>query len=97
MNCKPEISIITNIELFASINITETEIKILESFVSISIIHSLDLILVEKIVQLRKEYSIKIPDAIIAATAIVYSLILITRNTKDFVNIKDLEIINPHF
>jgi len=35
-----------------------------------------------------------LPDAIIAATAMEYSAILITRNTKDF-NFLALETINP--
>jgi predicted nucleic acid-binding protein len=96
MNCNPEISIITNIELFASKNITDSEIQILKNFVSISTIYNLDLTLVEKIIEIRKEYSIKTPDAIIAATAIVNNLVLITRNTKDFVNVKDLQLINPY-
>lgn len=34
-------------------------------------------------------------DALIAATALVHNLKLVTRNTKDFVEIKDLELINP--
>jgi len=37
----------------------------------------------------------KLPDAIIAATAILYSLTLITRNTADFKDIIGLKIVNP--
>jgi predicted nucleic acid-binding protein len=36
-----------------------------------------------------------LPDAIIAATAIVYNWALISRNTKDFKNIKGLKVIDP--
>ena len=49
-----------------------------------------------KTAELRKEYKIKLPNAIIAATSIVYDLILITRNTKDFSDIKNLQILNPY-
>jgi predicted nucleic acid-binding protein len=45
--------------------------------------------------ELRKTYRIKLPDAIIAATSLVYDLTLITSNTKDFKNIKDLQILDP--
>ena len=45
--------------------------------------------------ELRKKHRIKLPDAIIAATAIAYSLTLVTRNTDDFRNIPDLNIIDP--
>jgi predicted nucleic acid-binding protein len=38
----------------------------------------------------------KLGDAIIAATAIVRNLKLITNNTKDFLNIKNLKVIDPH-
>jgi hypothetical protein len=43
---------------------------------------------------IRKENKIKLPDAIIAATAISENLHLITRNTSDFKHI-DIKLINP--
>lgn len=47
-------------------------------------------------IQIRKQNSkLKLPDAIIAATAITKNLILITRNTEDFKNITELKTINP--
>ena len=39
---------------------------------------------------------LKLGDAIIAATALVHNLILISRNTADFINIEGLDIIDPH-
>jgi predicted nucleic acid-binding protein len=96
INCIPEISIITNIELFASRNINDSEIKLLKQFVSFSIIHPLNLDLVENTIQIRKNYTIKLPDAVIAATAIYLNLTLITRNTKDFQGIQSLKVINPY-
>lgn len=58
------------------------------------------LYLTEEIVQaciaIRREHTIKLPDAIIAATAVVYDMDLITRNTSDFKNIRALNIVNPH-
>jgi predicted nucleic acid-binding protein len=38
----------------------------------------------ERAVALRRKHGIKLPDAIIWATADVHSLLLVTRNTKDF-------------
>lgn len=49
----------------------------------------------EQTIQLRKTYKIKLPDAAIAATAIIHSLTLITRNTSDFLRIAGLNIIDP--
>jgi len=37
-----------------------------------------------------------LPDAVIAATAIVNNSVLLTNNVKDFANIKGLKVINPH-
>jgi len=55
----------------------------------------LDRYIKDKTVDLRKEYSIKLPDAIIAATAFTNDLTLISRNVKDFDKIAGLRLINP--
>ena len=44
---------------------------------------------------IRKSSKIKLPDAIIAATAIVHNLTLVTHNMDDFKNIQGLNILNP--
>ena len=44
----------------------------------------LDLVVSENAVQLRRAYHIRLPDAIIWATAKAYDAVLVTRNTKDF-------------
>jgi hypothetical protein len=49
---------------------------------------------VQRVINIRQEKRIKLPDAIIAATAIEYSSILVTRNTKDF-NSLNLETFSP--
>ena len=38
----------------------------------------------ERAVKLRREKRMKLPDAIILASAIEYGLLFVTRNTKDF-------------
>lgn len=49
----------------------------------------------DQCITLRQQRSIRIPDAIIAATALHLSFPLITRNTDDFNGIEGLELINP--
>ena len=44
----------------------------------------LDLAVADTAVQLRREHRIRLPDAIIWATARVNQAVLVTRNTKDF-------------
>jgi hypothetical protein len=48
----------------------------------------------DKVIEIRKKERIKLPDAIIAATAISSELFLITRNIDDFKNI-EVSISNP--
>lgn len=45
---------------------------------------SLDMAVAEKAVQLRRSRRLRLPDAIIWATAQVHDTVLVTRNTKDF-------------
>jgi predicted nucleic acid-binding protein len=44
---------------------------------------------------LRSKYKIKLPDAIIAATAIYYNSPLLTFNVRDFKKIKEFKMISP--
>jgi len=46
-------------------------------------------------IDLRRNFKIKLPDAVIAATAIHNNLILVTRNIKDFKDMEYLEIYSP--
>ena len=55
----------------------------LRSFNIIDVSHDI----AERSVDLRQEYRMKLPDAIILATAQIHRLELITRNTKDFADI----------
>jgi predicted nucleic acid-binding protein len=43
----------------------------------------------------RRNQRIKLPDAIIAATALHLQIPLVTRHTNDFKNIENLSLINP--
>ena len=38
----------------------------------------------ERAVELRREHGIKLPDAVVWASADIHSMLLVTRNTKDF-------------
>jgi predicted nucleic acid-binding protein len=49
----------------------------------------------EQTIQIRKNHRIKLPDATIAATAIIHQLELVTRNSSDFIRISGLSIIDP--
>jgi len=90
-----DISVITRMELLAWRNAEPEQIFILNQFINSVVIWGLDEPVILKGIEVRKEYPIKLPDAIIAATAKVYDLSLVTRNIDDFKNIKGLKLINP--
>ena len=95
-NVEPIISIITLVEIFSSNKASDDELKELKRFSEIAIIHNIDRDVALIAIELRQKYKIKLPDALIAATAIFYKLVLITRNVSDFQKIENLELINPH-
>ena len=86
------LSVINKIEL---LSFSKVDQKLFD-FVNVSNIYSLDESIVDQTINLRKEYKIKLPDAIIAATAQLFDFTLITNNTNDFKKIKDLKLINPY-
>ncbi|WP_373548233.1 type II toxin-antitoxin system VapC family toxin [Haliscomenobacter sp.] len=51
--------------------------------------------IVQKVVEIKQQRRIKLPDAIIAATAIVRNCAIVTRNVSDFQNFAGLVVINP--
>ncbi|MEO6947982.1 MAG: type II toxin-antitoxin system VapC family toxin [Ginsengibacter sp.] len=92
---KPVISAITEIELLCWKTATEKDLKVLHNFINDALVLELEQPIKLKTADIRKAYRIKLPDAIIAATALVYDLTLLSRNISDFSKINRLKIINP--
>jgi len=90
----PRISVISQIEVLRFNDTPENE-AILKEFINRSIIYTLNSIVVQRTIELCKQSRIKLPDAIIAATAQIENLILVTRNVDDFKNIPGLNVQNP--
>ena len=88
----PQISIINKIELLGFTNVPQQII----SFTENAFVIALDNDIATQTIRLRKEHKIKLPDAVIAATALVFNLTLVTNNTEDFKNIIGLDVINPY-
>ncbi|MDN5246789.1 type II toxin-antitoxin system VapC family toxin [Cardinium endosymbiont of Sogatella furcifera] len=86
----PTISVVTEIELLCWKTDNTDRKKVLNTFLSKVSIIELEQPIKFKTVALRKTIRIKLPDAIIAATAIVHDLTLVTRHVKDFTNIHGL-------
>lgn len=90
----PKISVITKIEVLRY-NTSVDGYKVINDFIIECKVLQLDDSVVEKTIEICKSHKIKLPDAVIAATALVNDLALVTRNISDFKNIKDLELLNP--
>jgi predicted nucleic acid-binding protein len=82
-------------EMLSYPKLTDEERMIIKGFISNFEIIPLDFSIAEIGGMLRSKYKIKLPDAIIAATAIYYNSPLLTFNVRDFKKIKELKIISP--
>ena len=92
---QPVISAITEIELLCWKTVTEKDLELLHNFINDALVIELEHAIKLKTAAIRKVQRIKLPDAIIAATALIYDLTLVTRNIDDFKNIEDIKMINP--
>lgn len=91
------ISVITEIEVINGAKnkmMEQAFIKQLKKYNIIHISHETSIKASELIKNYKLSFGLDIPDAFIAATAIVHKLQLYTNNKKDFKFIKDLEIYN---
>ena len=91
----PHVSVITKIEVLR-FNAPEEAGRILIDFIDNSFVYGLSDPVADRTIQLGKSRKIKLPDAIIAATALIHDLTLLTRNVSDFKNISDLAVTNPY-
>jgi toxin FitB len=89
------ISVISKMELLGFDFADATANAIAEEFVEESKLLLLTNEIIEQTITLRKTKRMKLPDAIIAATALVHDLVLVSRNDKDFSGIPDLDYSNP--
>ena len=85
------ISFINKIEILGYHSVDEAW----RAFVNQASIIAPDEDIIEQTIQLRIQHKIKIPDAIIAATALVNELTLLTRNVADFKKVSNLKEQNP--
>lgn len=92
----PRLSVISKIEILGWNAPTEAEAKKCLDFVSDSRIYPLSDEIVEKTIWIRQlQQKPKLPDCIIAATALIHDMVLLTRNESDFSKIPGLRFVNP--
>lgn len=86
------LSAINKIELLGFSRIEQELIE----FVSFANVYPITDEIVEKTIEIRRVYKIKLPDAIIAATAVYHKFTLITNNIKDLKDLKELKMLCPN-
>src|SRR5690606_8941946 len=89
------ISVITEIEMLCWKSQIEQDLIVIRNFIKDNQVIELDSEIKYKTAEIRRNNKIKLPDAIIAATALTNNLILITRNNKDFETIPGVQLVNP--
>lgn len=87
------VSTITRAELFAGRGSEERRIRrLLEPMIDLPV----DVAVAERAGRIRRGSTIRLPDALIAATALEHRLTLVTRNVRDFANVKGLKLRPPN-
>lgn len=81
------VSFITKIELLAWKASKLKDMELIEEFLNGSKIHFVNDEVIGNTIRIRNETNVKLPDALIAATAISHGLTLLSDNDKDFFRI----------
>jgi toxin FitB len=81
-------SVITRAELFAGNSGTELFARLLAPFREIPV----DRAVAERAGRVRREAGIRLPDALVAATALEHGLDVATRNVRDFQRVRGLRL-----
>lgn len=89
------ISFISEIELQVWNPPDPADMVIYTAFISESNVITIEDAIIKKTIDIRKNQKLKVPDAIIAATAMVNNFTLISDNDKDFTKVPGLKYINP--
>jgi predicted nucleic acid-binding protein len=81
-------SVVTRAELFAGNTATNLSTQLLAPFKELSV----DRAVAERAGRIAREFGVRLPDALIAATALEHGLGLVTRNMNDFVAVRGLRL-----
>lgn len=95
VDTNPIVSVITSMEVLGYPFTNPQEQIITEQFILGSKVIEVNQNIVDTTIDIRRNNKIKLPDAIIAATAIAFNLTLVTMNQKDFRSISNVTAVLP--
>ena len=89
-------SVITQIEVLG-FQAPEEYLRKCQSLIAIAeVIPLVDTAIIDRVILVRRETKIKLPEEVIAATALIRNLTVVSRNKKDFSRVEGLKYVNPH-
>jgi len=91
----PTVSAISYVEVLGYHQLTEQERRHFKEFFAAATVLTLSEAILDQAVKLRQLGKMTLGDALVAATALVHNLALVTRNTRDFDWIPELSVLNP--
>ena len=86
---------VVQIEVYGFPGLKEEEKAALDVLFRRLTVHPLDTVVIERAITLRQQRKMGLADAIIAATALVHNLPLVTRNVGDFKQVAGLKLVDP--
>jgi predicted nucleic acid-binding protein len=91
----PAVSAVSYVEVLGYHQLTQQERMYFEEFFDSAEVLEISQNVVDRAMQLRQLKKMTLGDSLIAATALVHNLTLVTRNDNDFEWIGDLDVLNP--
>ena len=91
----PAVSGASYVEVLGYHSLGEADRKFFEDFFAEIRILPLSQPVLDEAVRLRQAKKIELGDSLIAGTALLYDLTLVTRNVDDFLGIEGLRVMNP--
>jgi predicted nucleic acid-binding protein len=87
------VSVVTELELLSHPGLTEEDMAAIQQLLTSVVIFPLESRLAQLAGALRRQYHLKTPDSVVAATALLTHTTLVTRNIRDFQGIDGLSLL----
>lgn len=91
----PSVSAVSYVEVLGFYQLTDADRAALTQFFSAARVLPLDRPVLDQAVALRQQRRMSLVDSLVAATALVYGLPLVTRNVHDFQWVPGLKLLDP--
>jgi toxin FitB len=87
------VSVVTELELLSHPGLTAEDMAAIQQLLTSVVIFPLESRLAQLAGALRRQYHLKTPDSVVAATALLTHTTLVTRNIRDFQGIDGLSLL----